>query len=209
MYDSNVMSDSITNGVQVFFCFIFKISAWDSMGSMIFVWRVPLQRAPPLARCQFQPLKPKDLLQDLPSSKTIQRYIFPSTRLAIFGHALHASCHHLFFCWTTDQPPQKSRTCAAATIFLELESQKVSMQALATSDCVKRESCWRDSSFGSQCRIRCFKHQSLTYIIYVCIYKYITYYKKETAIPSKGLRNTRKWLDNNPLIHHSINPEKL
>ena len=192
MYDSNVMSDSITNGVQVFFCFIFKISAWDSMGSMIFVWRVPLQRAPPLARCQFQPLKPKDLLQDLPSSKTIQRYIFPSTRLAIFD----MPCLHLvttfFFVEQLINHPKKAEHVQQQRFFWSWSHKGLKWQALATSDCVKRESCWRDSSFGSQCRIRCFKHQSLTYIIYVCIYKYITYYKKETANSIEGIEEYKE-----------------
>ena len=99
-----------------------------------------------------------------------------------------------FFCWTTDQPPQKSRTCAAATIFWSWSHKGLKWQALATSDCVKRESCWRDSSFGSQCQIRWFKHQSLTYIIYVCIYiyKYITYYKKKTANSIEGIEEYKE-----------------
>lgn len=116
MYDLNVMSFSITNGVRFFFCFIFKISAWDSMGSMIFVWGTSAGTS--VATMPFSASKTRT---------SGWRICFKISQVLKLFSAISFHLQGWFFCWTTDQPPQKSRTCAAATIFLELESQRSQM----------------------------------------------------------------------------------
>ena len=183
---------------RFFFCFIFKISAWDSMGSMIFVWYLSGH-----LRCLDASFSLRNRRICFKISQVLKLFSAISFHLQGWQSLTCLVCIlsppvFLLNNWSTT--PKKAEHVQQQRFFSSWSHKGLKWQALATSDCVKRESCWRDSSFGSQCQIRCFKHQSLTYIIYVCIYKYITYYKKKTAnsIEAKGLRNTRKWLDNNP-----------
>lgn len=124
MYDLNLMSNSITNGVQVFFCFIFKISAWDSMGSMIFVWYLSGH-----LRCHDASFSLRNRRICFKISQVLK--LFSAKYLSIYKagnlwHALFASCHPVFFCWTTDQPPQKKQNMCSSNDFSRVGVTKVS-----------------------------------------------------------------------------------
>lgn len=139
MYDLNLMSSSITNGVQVFFLLHFQDFCVRFDGFHDF--RMVPQRAPPLPRCQFQPPKPKDLLQKI--SQVLKLFSAISFHLQGWQSLTCLACFLSppVFVEQLINHPKKAEHVQQQRFFWSWSHKGLKWQALATSDCVKRESC--------------------------------------------------------------------